>query len=83
MKSAQDLGAIITDSQRIAHLEQKVESLELSIADLRCATERLHELIGEHRLDEIRMAVQSSGLDAESPTGDRRRVRFIASAASL
>ena len=52
----------ITDSQRIAQLEQKVESLDQCVTDLRRSIEALNTLIDEVRLEQIKTAVRSSGL---------------------
>ena len=54
--------AIITGDQRLAHLEQKVESLDRSVTDLRRAVEGLIALLDEIRLEQIRMVVQSHGV---------------------
>ena len=53
--------AIITGDQRVAHLEQKVESLDRSVTDLRRSVEGLIALLDEIRLEQIRMVVQSHG----------------------
>ncbi|MCJ7780086.1 MAG: hypothetical protein MUQ27_04615 [Acidimicrobiia bacterium] len=56
------MGAIGTDGQRIAHLDQKVESLELRVNDLRRSVEVLNTLIDEIRIEQIRMVVRSHGV---------------------
>ena len=53
---------MITDSQRIAQLEQKVESLDQSVADLRRCIAMLNSLIDEMRLEQLRALAQSCGL---------------------
>jgi hypothetical protein len=50
---------MITDDRRIADLEQKVESLELSVTDLRRAVEALNGLIDQMRLSQLRVAARS------------------------
>ena len=57
--------AIITGDQRLAHLEQKVESLDRSVTDLRRSVEGLIALLDEIRLEQIRMVVQSQGVALE------------------
>ena len=57
--------AIITGDQRVAHLEQKVESLDRAVADLRRSVEGLIALLDEIRLEQIRMVVQSHGVGFE------------------
>lgn len=52
-------GATITETQRIEHLEEKVEFLDLCIADLRRSVEALHTVIDEIRLEQIHLAVRS------------------------
>jgi uncharacterized protein YlxW (UPF0749 family) len=59
------LRAIITGDQRVAHLEQKVESLDRAVADLRRSVEGLIALLDEIRLEQIRMVVQSHGVGFE------------------
>lgn len=56
------MGAIITDGQRIAHLDQKVESLDRRVSDLRRSVEVLNMLIDEIRIEQIRMVVRSHGV---------------------
>ena len=53
---------MITDNERIAQLEQKVESLDRSVTDLRRSVEGLIALLDEIRLEQIRMVVQSHGV---------------------
>ena len=53
---------MITDSQRIAQLEQKVESLDRSVTDLRRSVAMLNSLIDEMRLEQLRTLAQSCGL---------------------
>ena len=54
--------AIITGDQRLAHLEQKVESLDRSVTDLRRSVEGLIAILDAIRLEQIRMVVQSHGV---------------------
>ena len=53
---------MITDSQRIAQLEQKVESLDRSVTDLRRCVAMLNALIDEMRLEQLRTLAHSHGL---------------------
>ncbi len=56
------MGAIVTDGQRLAHLDQKVESLDRRVTDLRRCVEVLNTLIDEIRIEQIRMVVRSHGI---------------------
>ena len=60
------LGATITDVQRIAHLEEKVEFLGLCVTDLRRSVEALHTLIDEIRLEQIHLAVRAGTRPADA-----------------
>ena len=51
-----------TDSQRIAQLEQKVESLDQSVSDLRRCVGVLNSLIDEIRLERLATVARSHGL---------------------
>lgn len=62
MNGGHRLGATITDTQRIEHLEEKIEFLDLCVTDLRRSVEALHTLIDENRLEQIRLAVRSSSI---------------------
>ena len=62
LDGGEELRAIITGDQRLAHLEQKVESLDRSVTDLRRSVEGLIALLDEIRLEQIRMVVQSHGV---------------------
>lgn len=62
MNGGHRLGATITDIQRIEHLEEKIEFLDLCVTDLRRSVEALHTLIDENRLEQIRLAVRSSSI---------------------
>jgi uncharacterized protein YlxW (UPF0749 family) len=53
---------MITDSQRIAQLEQKIESLDQDVSDLRRSVAMLNALIDEMRLEQLRTLAQSCGL---------------------
>jgi len=52
----------ITDGQRIAQLEQKIESLDRNVTDLRRCVEVLNTLIDEMRLEQLRTLARSCGL---------------------
>jgi len=58
----------MTDGQRLANLEQKVESHDRHIGDLCRSIEALHALIDEARLEQIRRVVRS-GSDPSSANG--------------
>lgn len=60
------LGATITDTQRIAHLEEKVEFLDLCLTDLRRSVEALHAVIDEIRLEQIHLAVRAGAVSADT-----------------
>ncbi|MEA3501208.1 MAG: hypothetical protein U9R47_00415 [Actinomycetota bacterium] len=76
------MGATITDSQRIAHLEQKVEFLDQSVADLRRAVEALNTLVGENRLEQIRVAVRPDIVPDMYQDRDEKGTRLTVSAVS-
>lgn len=65
LDGGEELRAIITGDQRVANLEQKVEALDRSVADLRRSIEGLIALLDEIRLEQIRMVVQSHGVAFE------------------
>jgi uncharacterized protein YlxW (UPF0749 family) len=58
----ENMGAIVTDGQRLAHLDQKVESLDRRVNDLRRSVEVLNTLIDEIRIEQIRMVVRAHGV---------------------
>ena len=59
-------GETITDTQRIAQLEEKVEFLDLCVTDLRRSIEALHTLIDELRLVQIHEAVRATSSPNDS-----------------
>jgi len=61
-KGRKELEVMTTDSQRIAQLEQKVESLDQSVTDLRRCVAVLNSLIDEVRLERLRRLARSHGL---------------------
>ena len=56
------MGLVVADGQRIAHLDQKVESLDRRVNDLCRSVEVLNTLIDEIRIEQIRMVVRSHGV---------------------
>jgi len=60
-----------TDSQRIAQLEQKVESLDQSVDDLRRCVAVLNSLIDEIRLERLATVARSHGLAFADPGEER------------
>lgn len=65
-----------TDSQRIAQLEEKVESLDQSVTDLRRCVGVLNSLIDEIRLERLRTLARSQGL-AFADTGEERTAEGV------
>ena len=65
-----------TDSQRIARLEQKVESLDQSVSDLRRCVGVLNSLIDEIRLERLGTLARSHGL-AFADTGEERTAEAV------
>ena len=65
-----------TDSQRIAQLEQKVESLDQSVSDLRRCVGVLNSLIDEIRLERLATVARSHGL-AFADTGEERTAEGV------
>lgn len=55
----------MTDGQRLANLEQTVESHRRHIADLRRSIEALHTLIDEIRLEQIRTTIRPINLPSD------------------
>ena len=66
-----------TDSQRIAQLEQKVESLDQSVDDLRRCVAVLNSLIDEIRLERLATVARSHGLAFADP-GEERPAEGVA-----
>jgi len=66
-----------TDSQRIAQLEQKVESLDQSVDDLRRCVAVLNSLIDEIRLERLATVARSHGLAFTDP-GEERTAEGVA-----
>ncbi len=58
---------IAPDDQRIAHLQDKVDSLDRCTTDLRRSVEALNRLIDELRLDQLRTAV-GAGAYSSAPS---------------
>ncbi len=56
---------MITEAQRIADLEQKVESLDLCVTDLRRSVEVLNRLIDQMRLAQLQMLARAAGVAVE------------------
>ena len=65
-----------TDSQRIAQLEQKVESLDQSVSDLRRCVGVLNSLIDEIRLERLATVARSHGL-AFTDTGEEQTAEGV------
>jgi len=65
-----------TDSQRIAQLEQKVESLDQSVTDLRRCVGVLNSLIDEMRLERLATVARSCGL-AFADTSEERTAQGV------
>lgn len=65
-----------TDTQRIAQLEQKVESLDQSVTDLRRCVGVLNSLIDEMRLERLATVARSRGL-AFADTGEERAAQGV------
>lgn len=57
---------MITEGQRKVGLEQKVESLDRDVTDLRRCVEALNALVGEGRLYQVTSVVPSKNVDTSN-----------------